>query len=250
MIKRILVPTDFSKQSRAAIKYGLDLAKMVSGEVILLHVVEEEPVCNYMVGPRSLFHRDEFALDVALSRSPLPQRIIRRDLCEEAYWKLATLFPPASRKRVHMVVTVGKPAREIVRVAREQDADLIMLGSGGRRGLRRFLRKSVIDKVRRKASIPVIAVDAHDRGREEAPERSGAPYQGVEGGQTDFQGDEQGLTEKDMAHSWCHPDASTTSLPKGVDRSAEDPVVPPRAPFKPRAGQHGTGGRGRSTVHG
>jgi hypothetical protein len=138
------------------------------------------------------------------------------------------------------VVTVGKPATEIVRVAREQDADVIMLGNEERRGLRRLLRRTLIDKVRRKASIPVIAVDAHDHGLEEAPGRSGASYQGIDGGEADFQGDEQVLTAKDMDHSWCRPDASTTSPPKGVDHSAEDPMVPPVAPFKTRVGQHGT----------
>jgi nucleotide-binding universal stress UspA family protein len=223
MIKRIVVSTNFSEPSRAAIRYGLDLAKTVNGEVILLHVVEEPPVCDYVIGPRPVFYRDEFALDIALSRGPLPQRIIRRDLCEEAYWKLAAMVPPALRKRVRTVVTVGQPATEIVRVAREQDVDVILLGNGGRRGLRRLLRRTVIDKVRRKASIPVIAVDAHDHGLEEDPAGGGVPDQGIDGGKADFQGDEQVLTAKDMAHAWCGADASTTACPKGVDRSAEDP---------------------------
>jgi nucleotide-binding universal stress UspA family protein len=186
MIKRILVATDFSEPSLAAITYGLELSETVGGKVILLHVVEEKPVCNYVVGPRPVFLRDELALDVALSRCPLPQRIIRRDLCEEASWKLA-------------VVTAGKPASEIVRVAREQGADLIMLGSRGRRGLRRLLRRTVADKVMRRAPIPVIALDAPQRGFEGVPGRNGAPDQCIEGGDIDFQGDEQVLTEQDMA---------------------------------------------------
>lgn len=161
MIKRILVPTDFSEPSLAAIRYGLDLAETVRGEMILLHVVEEKPVCNYVVGERPVFLRDEFAPDLDPLRRSLPQRIIRRDLCEEAYWKLAVLFPPAYRNRVRMAVTVGKPAREIIRVAREQNADLIMLGDGGRGGLRRLLRRTVTDKLMRKAPIPVIALNAH-----------------------------------------------------------------------------------------
>jgi universal stress protein A len=218
MIKRILVPTDFSEPSLAAIGYGLDQAKAVDGEMILLHVVEENPDCLYMVGPRPVFLRDEFALDPALSRSRLPQRIIRRDLCEEAYWKLAALVSPGDRQRVRTVITVGKPANEILRVAREQDADLIMLGGRGRSKLRRLLRRTVTDKVMRKASIPVIVVDADHRGVGGAPERHGAPYQCLEGSHIDFQEDVRVGTMKAMAPSGGRPDVPT-------DRAAMEKIT-------------------------
>jgi Universal stress protein family len=94
MIKRILVPTDFSEPSLAAVGYALELADAVDGRIVLLYVVEGEPVHSYMVGERPPFLRDEFASDRDLPLCPLPPRIIRRDLCEEAYWKLTVLFPP------------------------------------------------------------------------------------------------------------------------------------------------------------
>jgi nucleotide-binding universal stress UspA family protein len=239
MIKRILVPTDFSEPSLAAIRYGLDLAETVSGDVVLLHVVEEKPVQSYTVGGPPPFFSIDFAPGRGRSLWPEPPRIIHRDLCEEANWKLAALFPPSSQKRVRTVVTAGKPASEIVRVAREQDADLIILGNRRRRDLRRLMRRTIADKVRRKAPIPVIAVDADHLSIEGTPGRSGAPYQGVAGGHVDLQRDEQVLTQKDMARS-CGPDASTTSSPEGADRSAADPVLPPLVPFKTRGGQHAT----------
>ena len=99
----------------------------MGGRITLLHVVEGEPVHSYMVGERAPFLRDEFASDRDLPLCPLPRRIIRRDLCEEAYGKLAVLIPLGDENRIHTVVTAGRPANEIVRVAREQEADLIML---------------------------------------------------------------------------------------------------------------------------
>jgi nucleotide-binding universal stress UspA family protein len=191
MIERILVPTDFSEPSLAAVRYALELADAVDGRLVLLHVVEGEPVHTYMGGERSPLLRDEFASDRKLPLCPLPQRIIRRDLCEEAYWRLAVLFPPGDQNRVRTVVTAGKPAKEIVRVAREQEADLIILGSRGLRGLRRLLRRTITDKVMRKALVPVIAVNALHRGIGGAVGGSGASYQGVGGGDVDFPCDER-----------------------------------------------------------
>jgi nucleotide-binding universal stress UspA family protein len=60
-------------------------------------------------------------------------------------------------------VTVGQAAEEIVRVARAQGADLIIMGTHGRRGLRRWFRKSVTDQVRRQAPTAVMTVGPHRR---------------------------------------------------------------------------------------
>jgi nucleotide-binding universal stress UspA family protein len=242
MVKRILIPTDFSEPSRAAVKYALELAAAVGGRIILLHVVEGSPDCIHAVGGSPGFPTDYINPDGDLSFRfrPLPRRIIRRDLCEEAHWKLAMLFSPGYRDHVRTVVTVGKPADEIVRVAREHGADLIMLGSAGRRGLRRLLRRTVADKVMRRARIPVIALNAHDPGLERAPGRSDAPYPSVEGDHADFQADEQVRTAKAMARSRSRPGAPIPSSPKGVESGAEDPMLPPVMPFKRRVGQHTT----------
>jgi nucleotide-binding universal stress UspA family protein len=55
-------------------------------------------------------------------------------------------------------VTVGRVADEIVRVARAQGADLIIMGTDGHRGFRRWFRKSVTDQVRRQAPTAVLTV--------------------------------------------------------------------------------------------
>jgi nucleotide-binding universal stress UspA family protein len=196
MIECILVPTDFSEPAVAAARYAHELADAVGGRMILLHVVEGEPDHSYMVGERPPMLRDEFPSDRALPLCPLPQRVIRRDLCEEAYEKLAGLCPTGDRNRVRMVVTAGKPANEIVRVAGEPEADLIMVGSPGRRGLRRLLRRTVTAKVMRKALVPVIAVSAQHLGFGGAARGNGAPDQRVDCAHVAFQGDEMGRTGK------------------------------------------------------
>jgi Universal stress protein family len=93
---------------------------------------------------------------------PCEQQLIRRYLCEEARWKLDALIPPGHRARIHTVVTAGRAVDEIVRTASEQHADLILLGGRGRRGWRHLLRRTMADRVRRKARIPVVTLDAND----------------------------------------------------------------------------------------
>jgi nucleotide-binding universal stress UspA family protein len=57
-------------------------------------------------------------------------------LCEEARWKLEALVPPACKDHVRTVVAVGKAAAEIVRLAKAQRSDLILLGGDSRRSWR------------------------------------------------------------------------------------------------------------------
>jgi nucleotide-binding universal stress UspA family protein len=157
MMTRILVPTDFSTRSRAALTRAVQYAQAGRGELLLLHVVEGAPLRWYAVDglPEVPSARTDPMGHLVLP--PRPQKAVHRDLCAEAEWKLAAWLPPQP-DRFRTLVTVGKAAEEIVRVAREQRADLIVMGTHGRRGLRRWLRGSVADQVRRQAPVPVVTV--------------------------------------------------------------------------------------------
>jgi nucleotide-binding universal stress UspA family protein len=86
---RILVATDFSEPSLAALRYAMALTYAMSGEGLLLHVVEEEPVRRYAVGRQP--EAPSYWLDLLASplRPQMPSRVIHHDLCEEAQWKLS-----------------------------------------------------------------------------------------------------------------------------------------------------------------
>lgn len=81
---RILVPTDFSESSLAAVRSGIELATAVGGVVLLLHVVEGPSVRCYAVGGLPLFRRDMSDPGGEYFRSAFDQKLIRRDFCEEA----------------------------------------------------------------------------------------------------------------------------------------------------------------------
>jgi nucleotide-binding universal stress UspA family protein len=161
-MKRILVPTDFSTPSLAALAQAVQYTQAVGGELLLLHVVEGEPLQWYAVD--GLPEAPSARLDpiAQLVLPPRPQTRVSRDLSAEAAWKLALLLPPQP-ERFRTLVTVGQAAEEIVRVARAQGADLIIMGTHGRRGLRRWFRRRVTDQVRRQAPAAVLTVGPHRR---------------------------------------------------------------------------------------
>ncbi|MGH8069359.1 MAG: universal stress protein [Candidatus Entotheonellia bacterium] len=172
-MKRILVPTDFSTRSLEALERVLTYTQTVGGELLLLHVVEGKPLRWYAVNgqPDDLYPSGRIDPEGAFFVPQGPPQVVHRDLCQEAEWKLATLLPPQP-DCFRALVTVGKAADEIVRVAREQHADLIVMGTQGSRGLRRWLRSSVADRVRRKAAVPVITFDGRQFCLSPAPGRN------------------------------------------------------------------------------
>jgi nucleotide-binding universal stress UspA family protein len=155
---RILVATDFSESSLAALRYATALTYALNGEGLLLHVVGEEPVRRYVVGrqPEAPTYWLELMADAL--RPQIPSQVIHHDLFEEAQWKLSALLPPVGHDRFRTLVVVGKAIEEIVRVAGDRDIDLIMLGEHRRRGLTGLFRRSLAEQVARRVAIPVITV--------------------------------------------------------------------------------------------
>ena len=229
-MKRILVPSDFSAHSLQALKQAVNYTNTVRGELLLLHVVEEEPLRWYAVDGLSEAPSSRIAPTDHLILSQKPQKFVHRDLCAEAEWKLAALLPP-QHDRFRSRVTVGNAADEIVRVAREEKSDLIIMGTRGRKGLRRWLRRSVADQVRRKAPVVVMMVEPHrlcldrfpsyDQGRGQRLDDGNAP-----GGREAWEGVVPLTEPVDMASGVrayardeaTHKGAATPKRPQGARR--------------------------------
>jgi universal stress protein A len=141
-IRRILLPTDFSNASAAATKYACALATTFDAELHLLHTLETH-----------LISTPEFAMGLDLPRYLQESKAA----AEQA---LARVLDPqwsAGRKVVQAVVE-GSPRVEIVRYARQQEIDLIVLATHGRTGLAHLLIGSVAESVVRTAPCPVLTV--------------------------------------------------------------------------------------------
>jgi nucleotide-binding universal stress UspA family protein len=141
-LRRILVPTDFSKSSRNALTYGAAFATRFGAELYLLHVVQD----------LALFIPE--AVMVPPVVPPVEQFVsAARQALERALGEL-----PLPDVRVTPEVVEGAPFEEIIRFARERDIDLIVMGTHGHTGLAHILMGSVAEKVVRRAPCPVLTV--------------------------------------------------------------------------------------------
>ena len=143
-LKRILVPIDFSDCSRKALQYALPLAKEHQAALTLLYVV-----------PPAYGAGEYGGIDYAQ---------LEAGMREDGEKELAKLAVDEVRGEVsaNALVHLGSPAREIVETARRLPADLIIISTHGRTGLRHVLLGSVAEHVVQRAPCPVLVVREHE----------------------------------------------------------------------------------------
>jgi nucleotide-binding universal stress UspA family protein len=141
-IKKIVCPTDFSEPSYEAIKVAGELAFHFGSELCVLHVVSPVPVVPMAAGPVFNVPLYEQELEASSKRS-------LEEIINQMEWK---------DLKVRMIVLRGNAAEEIVRVAEEEEAELIVIATRGRTGLDRLIFGSVAEKVVRLAKCPVLTV--------------------------------------------------------------------------------------------
>lgn len=142
-LNKILVPTDFSAASAAALKYACELADAMHAELCVLHTVENPYPLNVYTDiynpPEEFFER-------------------RERLAQE---QLEALLTPEQKEHYHasMVLRHGDPAREILQFLHEHGAvHLVVMATHGRGAVARLMMGSVADKIVRMAPCPVLTV--------------------------------------------------------------------------------------------
>jgi nucleotide-binding universal stress UspA family protein len=141
-IKTVLFPTDFSNGARAAMDYALSLAKDYNAKLILLYVIQ----------------------DISIAEWYIPSSISATDLVEDmqkSAWKEMEKWGAEAAeavKDVEKMVVRGVPFVEIIRTAKEKNADMIVIGTHGRTGIDHMLFGSTAEKVVRKSPCPVLTV--------------------------------------------------------------------------------------------
>lgn len=142
-LKTICVPTDFSANADHAIKYAETLAKEFGATVHLLHVIQD--IETYITEPTGLAGWSTLEILNDLKRAG-----------EEQLTRIAQTVD----KGVGTVKALrhGAPFQEICRYAKENDIDLLVLGTHGRSGLKHFFLGSVAERVVRSSPCPVLTV--------------------------------------------------------------------------------------------
>ncbi len=156
-LQKILIPIDFSETSKTALQYALLLQKKYQAQLILVHALSKA-FETYSIASRP---EEPFIATPSggiLTYADQSGKEIRRDLVEEARWKLRDLLPTALQPHTQSEVRIGDPASEILEMAREKGVDLIVMGTHGRTGLLHLLLGSVAERVIRQAPVPVLSV--------------------------------------------------------------------------------------------
>jgi nucleotide-binding universal stress UspA family protein len=135
-LRTILHPTDFSDRSQYAFWLACALTRDYGARLIVLHVADV-PIVAYGEGV-----------------IPINPEEVRAAAKEQ----LDRLQVPQANVRAERRVEQGDAVSEILRVAQETHADLIVMGTHGRTGLGRLLMGSVAEQVIRKAACPVLSV--------------------------------------------------------------------------------------------
>jgi nucleotide-binding universal stress UspA family protein len=161
--RNLLVPTDFSEPANHALHYAIEEAVVHHAKVTLLHVHPSDAGTDvyYVSGlPASGIGAGfDVVAGGRLSTGSVPEpTVVRRDLSEETLTRLRDLVPEAFRDTWEVAIGVGRPADTIVRLARERNADLIVMATHGRTGLEHVVLGSVAEKVVRLAPCPVLTV--------------------------------------------------------------------------------------------
>ena len=135
----MLFRSDTSAENAVVIDKALEIARQNDARLTLVHIVE--------------YTGTLYAGDI-----PLPEDLdLDRRLAEQAEEKLQELIVQRQLGDIEHLVEIGIPKREIVRIAEEKGADLIVIGSHGRHGLQ-LLLGSTANGVLHQAKCDVLAV--------------------------------------------------------------------------------------------
>ena len=143
-LQQILCPTDFSEFSLCALPYAVDLARQFEARLHCLHVVDES--YQYALG---------------IGESAMPMVVPMEEILQSAQQQITKFVEEhlqEDQARLQAKVMAGRPFVEIIRYARDNEIDLIVIATHGRGGLASMFLGSVAEKVVRKSPCPVMTI--------------------------------------------------------------------------------------------
>ena len=148
-MKKIIVPTDFSKSAQIAVEVAADIARKANAEMILLHVVEEATGSSFNVEGQ-----------VSTNEENWENKIFTVKLIEKAKKQLAKASEDSKLEgvRVRPELRVGSPFHGMRTIIANQKVDLVVMGTAGHTNLEEMIIGSNTEKVVRHSNCPVLTV--------------------------------------------------------------------------------------------
>ncbi len=147
-IRTILVPVDFSEVAPILAKWAKGFAKQLNAKIILTYVLEDLSTYEGIFVDLKTLNELENSLYEGAKKS-------MEDFLKEHF----SDFPD-----VEPVLEKGDVVETILRVAQEKGADLIVIGTHGRKGLDRILFGSVAEGVVKNSPVPVVTLNPYRAG--------------------------------------------------------------------------------------
>jgi nucleotide-binding universal stress UspA family protein len=149
MFDRILIATDGSKFSQKASKFGIELAKLSGGRVIIVNAVDSGRYLSSagLIPPFGGASPDTIDSVVSSMRDAGEKFTLQVN-------ELARASGVTSERRI----VEGNPSEQILKIAEDEMIDLIVMGGIGKTGLEKVLMGSVAERVVRNSKIPVLIV--------------------------------------------------------------------------------------------
>jgi nucleotide-binding universal stress UspA family protein len=143
-LKKVLVATDFSEPSDAALLYGRELATRFGATLHVLHVAQN-------------VYLSTLGADNYVAMAPGLQQQIEDD-ARRSLHELLVDTDSSGPPTIAAILTSSSPAMTIVDYARDHDVDIIVMGTHGRGALGHLVMGSVAERVVRLAPCPVLTV--------------------------------------------------------------------------------------------
>ena len=152
-MKKILVPTDFSKPAQVAVDVAVDIALKANAQLILLHVVEEASGTSFKITG-----------EVEVSGG-WENKLFTMKLIERSKKNMAKLFEEvkAAGVKVKQELRVGTAFHGIRDIITEQKVDLVVMGTAARNKLEEMIIGTNTEKVVRRSRCPVLTVQKKPR---------------------------------------------------------------------------------------
>ena len=147
MAKKILIPFDGSEHSKKAILFAADVAQQHDSELFLIHVVKDKDI-----PPEILEYIESEKIDGAIGK--VSAKLISEGIMKAALQQLQDM----GLKITKSMVFRGDPAEEIIQFARNNDIDMIVIGSRGLGKIKGLLLGSVSSKVCQLAECTCVTV--------------------------------------------------------------------------------------------
>lgn len=148
LFQKMLVALDGSPTSMAALAAAIELANALSATIRVVSVVERLPA---VIG-----------LDGALDRASADQEVIRNESASALAHASELLKSSGVKSDTLKIDAAARSVASVLSLAAEEwRADLIVMGTHGRRGARRFVLGSVAESLARQSAVPVLLVPHH-----------------------------------------------------------------------------------------